>query len=138
MTSSRASSRLRPATVERYLPISICSNIDIEGRSEGVAAEVRVRTISVPERRRAMGRRHHLAGEASGPGAGTRARRALRRTLFVFPCADIPMIQAAVSSPLAATLRPRLVSQLERNGTEPPIDGDVTVWLGRPAAPGVL
>ena len=133
-----------------------------------------MRTISVPERRRAMVRRHHLAGEASGPEAVTRAmialhatdpasvylsvlarsaasslahvaeamygrRRlvrwlAMRRTLFVFAREDIPMIQAAVSSPLAATLRTRLVSQLERNGTEPSIDGDVTVWLDRLAA----
>ncbi|HEY2238592.1 MAG TPA: crosslink repair DNA glycosylase YcaQ family protein, partial [Streptosporangiaceae bacterium] len=136
--------------------------------------EVRVRTISVPERRRAMVRRHHLAGDASGPEAATRAmialhatdpasvylsvlarsaastladvaeamygRRhlvrwmAMRRTLFVFRRQDIPMIQAAVSTPLAATLRTRLVRQLERNGTEPPIDGDVPVWLDRLAA----
>ena len=121
-----------------------------------------------------MVRRHHLAGQASGPEAVTRAmialhatdpasvylsvlarsaaatladvaeamygrRRlvrwlAMRRTLFVFAREDIPMIQAAVSTPLAATLRTRLVSQLERNGTEPSIDGDVTVWLDRLAA----
>ena len=128
-----------------------------------------VRTISVQERRRAMVRRHHLAGDADGPEAVTRAVIALhatdpasvylsvlarsgasqladvaqamydrhsllrwmamRRTLFVFPREDIPMIQAAVSTPLAAVLRTRLISQLERNGTEPPIDGDVGAWL---------
>lgn len=133
-----------------------------------------MRTISVPERRRAMVRRHHLAGDASGPEAATRAMIALhatdpasvylsvlarsaastladvgaamygarslvrwmamRRTLFVFPREDIPMIQAAVSAPLAAALRTRLVRQLERNGTEPPIDGDAPVWLDRLAA----
>jgi hypothetical protein len=54
---------------------------------------------------------------------------AMRRTLFVFPREDIPMIQAAVSAPLAVALRTRLISQLDRNGTEPPIDGDVGVWL---------
>ena len=128
-----------------------------------------MRTISVLERRRAMVRRHYLAGDASGPEAVTRAvialhasdpasvylsvlarsaastladvaqavydRRslvrwmAMRRTLFVFPREDIPMIQAAVSTPLAATLRTRLISQLKRNGTEPPIDGDTAAWL---------
>ncbi len=128
-----------------------------------------MRTISVRQRRRAMVRLHHLAGDAGGPEAVTRAvialhatdpasvylsvlarssastlddvaramygRRslvrwmAMRRTLFVFPREDIPMIQAAVSTPLAATLRARLISQLERNGTEPPVEGDVSAWL---------
>jgi Winged helix DNA-binding domain len=54
---------------------------------------------------------------------------AMRRTLFVFPREDIPMIQAAVSTPLAAVLRRRLISRLERNGTEPPIEGDAGAWL---------
>ena len=53
----------------------------------------------------------------------------MRRTLFVFARADIPVVQAAVSTPLAATLRRRLISPLERNGTEPPIDGDLGSWL---------
>jgi Winged helix DNA-binding domain len=128
-----------------------------------------LRTISVQERRRAMVRRHHLAGDADGPEAVTRAvialhatdpasvylsvlarsgastladvaqamydRRslvrwmAMRRTLFVFGREDISMIQVAVSTPLAGMLRTRLISQLERNGTEPPIDGDVEAWL---------
>jgi hypothetical protein len=54
---------------------------------------------------------------------------AMRRTLFLFPRSDIPMIQAAVSTPLAATLRASLISRLTRNGTVPPIDGDIRVWL---------
>jgi hypothetical protein len=54
---------------------------------------------------------------------------AMRRTLFVFPLADVPVVHAAVSTPLAAMLRRRLISQLERNGGEPPIDGDVGAWL---------
>ena len=128
-----------------------------------------MQTISVQERRRVMVRRHHLAGDASGPEAVTRAMLALhatdpasvylsvlarssastladvaramydrrslvrwmamRRTLFVFLREDIPTIQAAVSTPLAAALRTRLISQLERNGTEPPIGGDAAAWL---------
>jgi hypothetical protein len=54
---------------------------------------------------------------------------AMRRTLFVFPREDIPLVQAAVSIPLAATLRRRLISTLERNGAEPPIAGDTADWL---------
>jgi hypothetical protein len=54
---------------------------------------------------------------------------AMRRTLFLFPRADVPVVQAAVSTPLAAMLRRRLISQLERNGGEPPITGDVGAWL---------
>lgn len=128
-----------------------------------------MRTITVQQRRRAMVRRHHLAGDADGPEAVTRAlvalhatdpasvylsvlarsaaatlaevsaamyeRRslvrwmAMRRTLFVFSREDIPIVQAAVSTPLAAMLRRRLVSRLERNGGDPPVDGDVGRWL---------
>jgi hypothetical protein len=128
-----------------------------------------MRTITVQERRRAMVHRHHLAGDADGPEAVTRAlialhasdpasvylsvlarsapstladvaeamyeRRslvrwmAMRRTLFVFAREDIPTVQAAVSTPLAATLRRRLASQLQRNGSEPAIGGDVGDWL---------
>jgi hypothetical protein len=54
---------------------------------------------------------------------------AMRRTLFLLPRADVPVVQAAISTPLAAVLRRRLVSQLQRNGTEPPIDGDPGTWL---------
>lgn len=54
---------------------------------------------------------------------------AMRRTLFVFDRADVPVVQAAVSTPLAATLRTRLLSRLRRGGTEPPVDGDLADWL---------
>ncbi|MCY1143695.1 winged helix DNA-binding domain-containing protein [Actinoplanes sp. Pm04-4] len=54
---------------------------------------------------------------------------AMRRTLFVFAREDIPMIQAAVSTPLAATLRRRLLSLIDRNGIEPPVTGDLSGWL---------
>jgi hypothetical protein len=56
---------------------------------------------------------------------------AMRRTLFLLRRDDVPLVQAAVSTPLAATLRKRLASQLERNGSEPPIKGDVGRWLTR-------
>ena len=54
---------------------------------------------------------------------------AMRRTLFLLPRTDVPVVQAAVSTPLAAMLRRRLISQLKRNGTEPPVDGDIGRWL---------
>lgn len=54
---------------------------------------------------------------------------AMRRTLFVFPLDLVPAVQAAVSTPLAARLRTQLARRIERNGTEPPIDGDPAVWL---------
>jgi hypothetical protein len=54
---------------------------------------------------------------------------AMRRTLFVISRADVPMIQAAVSTPLAAVLRRRLISRLVRNGAAPPIEGDLGPWL---------
>ncbi|NYJ06690.1 winged helix DNA-binding domain-containing protein [Petropleomorpha daqingensis] len=128
-----------------------------------------MRTVSMHDRRRAMVRRHHLAGAAGTPEEVTRSlvalhatdpasvylsvlarsaastlsdvsaalydRRslvrwmAMRRTLFVFPREDIPLVQAAVSTPLAAVLRRRLISQLERNGSEPPVDGDPAAWI---------
>jgi hypothetical protein len=54
---------------------------------------------------------------------------AMRRTLFVFARADIPAVQAAVSTPVAGMLRRQLTSRIERNGTEPPVDGDTGDWL---------
>lgn len=54
---------------------------------------------------------------------------AMRGTLFVFDSADIPMVQAAVSTPLAAALRRRLISRIRRNGTEPPIVAPLDTWL---------
>jgi len=53
---------------------------------------------------------------------------AMRRTLFAFPVADIPRIQSAVSTPLAAALRRQLLSRLRRNGSDPAI-GDPNGWL---------
>lgn len=125
--------------------------------------------ITEEQRRRLIARRHHLAGNASGPQqvvrsllalhstdpaspylsvlARSRTTRlsdvaeamyadrtlvrwlAMRRTLFVFDRADIPLVQAAVSTSLAATLRTRLLSRVRRAGTEPPIDGDADAWL---------
>ena len=54
---------------------------------------------------------------------------AMRRTLFVFVREDVATIQAAVSTPLAATLRRRLLSLIDRNGIEPPVTGDLPGWL---------
>lgn len=54
---------------------------------------------------------------------------AMRRTLFVLAVDDVPMVQAAVSTPLAHVLRRRLLGQLEHNGTDPPVLGDRDVWL---------
>jgi hypothetical protein len=128
-----------------------------------------MRRVTVQDRRRALVRRHHLAGDADGPEAVVRAlfalhasdpasvylsvlarcatgtlgdvadamyeRRelvrwmAMRRTLFVFAREDVPTVQAAVSSTIAATLRRRLISQLARNGSDPPIAGDLADWL---------
>jgi hypothetical protein len=58
---------------------------------------------------------------------------AMRRTLFVLHVGDVPMVQAAVSDSVAATLQRRLVAVLERNGTSPAITGDVRRWLTRTA-----
>ncbi len=54
---------------------------------------------------------------------------AMRRTLFLLPRPDVPVVQAAISTPLTAVLRRRLVSQLKRNGTDPPVDSDLEAWL---------
>lgn len=54
---------------------------------------------------------------------------AMRRTLFVFPREDVPVVQAAVSEPLGETLRRALVRDMVRKGTDPAIDGDVDAWL---------
>src|SRR3954470_2793636 len=125
--------------------------------------------MSVQQRRRAMGRRHHLAGDADTPEAAARAvlalhatdpasvylsvlarstrttlgqvadamygRRtlvrwmAMRRTLFLLPRDDVSVVHAAVSAPLAATLRRQLIARLKRNGSRPPVHGDIGAWL---------
>ncbi|NYJ74767.1 DNA glycosylase AlkZ-like family protein [Allobranchiibius huperziae] len=53
----------------------------------------------------------------------------MRRTLFVVARDDVPMIQAAVSASVGATLRRRLISRMIRNGTEPPLSDEVDEWL---------
>jgi hypothetical protein len=134
-----------------------------------------MRAVSDVQRRRAVVRRHYLAGDAGGPDAVTAAlvalhatdpasvylsvlarsasstladvsdamyrRRslvrwmAMRRTLFVLPRDDVPTVHAAVSAPLADVLRRRLISRIERSGTEPVVAGDVGAWLADLAAP---
>ena len=59
---------------------------------------------------------------------------AMRRTLFLLPVDDVPMVQAAVSTPLAAALRRQLAARLRRNGSEPPVPGDLDEWLDRVAS----
>ena len=54
---------------------------------------------------------------------------AMRRTLFVFPTADIADIQGAISTPLAASLRRQLLSRIRRNGSQPAIEGALDIWL---------
>lgn len=59
---------------------------------------------------------------------------AMRRTLFVFATTDIPLVQAAVSQPLAVTLRRRLIRTLHRNGSDPAISGDLGAWVAQAEA----
>lgn len=54
---------------------------------------------------------------------------AMRRTLFVFAREDVAVVQSAVSTPLGAVLRRRLLSLVERNGIEPPVTGEPSHWL---------
>lgn len=54
---------------------------------------------------------------------------AMRRTLFVFPVETIPVVQAAISTPLAERLRTQLLRRLEVNGTDPAVEGDLDAWL---------
>lgn len=54
---------------------------------------------------------------------------AMRRTLFVFARDDIPVVHAAVSTPLAAALRRQLLARIERNGVDPPIETDLPAWF---------
>lgn len=54
---------------------------------------------------------------------------AMRRTLFVFPCDDIAVVQASVSKPLAEVLRRRLISQLQRAGSTGLAATQVGPWL---------
>jgi len=54
---------------------------------------------------------------------------AMRRTLFVLPRGWVPIVQAAASMGVAATLRRQLVRHLIVKGTDPAVDGDVEAWL---------
>jgi len=54
---------------------------------------------------------------------------AMRRTLFVFAREDVPMIQAAVSTQLAAALRRQLLARIGRNGIQPAVQQNLTGWL---------
>lgn len=53
----------------------------------------------------------------------------VRRTLFLVPYEDVPGMQAAVSGKVADALRTRLVNQIARNGTAPPVEGDAATWV---------
>lgn len=53
---------------------------------------------------------------------------AMRRTVFVLARDDVPVVQAAVSTPVARSLRRRLVSRLE-HGDSVPAGTDVGQWL---------
>ncbi|AMM18872.1 hypothetical protein AX769_00350 [Frondihabitans sp. PAMC 28766] len=128
-----------------------------------------MRDVTAGQRRALVTRRHHLAGDATGPDEVARClvglhatdpatpylsvlarghgatiddvqtamyeRRslvrwmAMRRTLFVFPVETVPVVQAAASRPLAATLRRQLVNRLARNGSVPPVEGDIGEWI---------
>lgn len=54
---------------------------------------------------------------------------AMRRTLFVLPREDVPFVHAAVSTPLAQALRRQLLARLDRNGSQPPVHGELDPWL---------
>ena len=53
---------------------------------------------------------------------------AMRRTLFLLPREDVPLVQAAVSTPLAQRLRRQLLARMG-GGTRPPVPGDLQEWL---------
>ncbi len=54
---------------------------------------------------------------------------AMRRTLFVVPAELVPVVHAAASLGVAATLRKRLLSQLATLPTEPALPDDLAAWL---------
>ena len=54
---------------------------------------------------------------------------AMRRTLFVVPAELVPVVHAAASLDVAATLRRRLLSQLATGPTDPPLPADLAAWL---------
>ena len=54
---------------------------------------------------------------------------AMRRTLFVVPAELVPVVHAAASVGVAATMRKRLLSQLATLPTDPPLPSDLAAWL---------
>jgi hypothetical protein len=54
---------------------------------------------------------------------------AMRRTLFVVPAELVPVVHAAASLGVAATMRKRLLSQLATLPTDPPLPDDLAAWL---------
>ena len=54
---------------------------------------------------------------------------AMRRTLFVVPAELVPVVHAAASLEVAATLRRRLLTQLATLPTEPALPDDLAGWL---------
>ena len=54
---------------------------------------------------------------------------AIRRTRFVFARGDMRTVRAAFSAPAGREAAERLIRQLQRNGSDPHIDGDVGRWL---------
>jgi hypothetical protein len=54
---------------------------------------------------------------------------AMRRTLFVVPAELVPVVHAAASLDVAATMRRRLLKQLATLPTDPPLPDDLPGWL---------
>ncbi len=54
---------------------------------------------------------------------------AMRRTLFVVPSELVPVVHAAASLDVAASMRKRLLSQLATLPTDPPLPDDLAGWL---------
>lgn len=54
---------------------------------------------------------------------------AMRRTLFVVPTELVPVVHAAASLDVAATMRRRLLTQLARLPTDPELPDDLDGWL---------
>ena len=59
---------------------------------------------------------------------------AMRRTLFVVPSELVPVVHAAASLDVAATMRKRLLSQLATLPTDPALPDDLAGWLAETEA----
>lgn len=53
----------------------------------------------------------------------------MRRTLFVVPREDVPVVHQAAALDVAATIRKRIIGELGRLPTEPPVPEDIGGWL---------